>query len=65
MVRPDDKKTAFPQHENCDFPKFHHSESESNGIWHVVSGVKGKTQEVTFQVNVQANGKAIGSEFVE
>lgn len=56
VLRPDESKTAFPQHENCEFPKFN-SESEGNGIWHVVSGVKGKTQEVSFQVNVQATGK--------
>lgn len=56
VLRPDQSKTVFPQHENCDFPKFNH-DSEGNGIWQVVSGVKGKTQEISFEVNVQATGK--------
>lgn len=55
MVRPDQTKAALPQHENCEFPKFD-SDSEGNGIWRVVSGVKGSTHEVTFDVNVQTNG---------
>ncbi|XP_055298260.1 uncharacterized protein LOC129566399 [Sitodiplosis mosellana] len=54
VLRPDQTKTAFPQHENCDFPKFK-SDAEGNGIWNVVSGVKGKTHEVTFEVNVKTN----------
>lgn len=58
VLRPDQSKSVFPQHENCDFPKFNH-ESEGNGIWHVVSGIKGITQEVSFEVNVQTNGKQL------
>ena len=56
VLRPNQAKTAFPQHEDCEFPKFN-SDSEGNGIWSVVSGIKGKTQEVSFQVNVKAPGK--------
>lgn len=55
MLRPEQTKTDFPHHEKCDFPKFH-SAIEANGVWNVVSGIKGKTQEISFEVNVEADG---------
>lgn len=60
VLRPDQTKTMFPQHEVCDFPK-HTNVSERNGIWNVVSGVKGKTQEISYQINVQPNRKQFNS----
>lgn len=58
VLRPDETKTTFPQHENCGFPALSR-ESEMNGIWQIVSGIKGKTEEVSFQVNVQPIGKRL------
>lgn len=34
-------------------------ESEGSGVWRIVSGVKGRTHEVTFNVNVRTNGKRL------
>lgn len=56
VLRPDKTENAFPQHDTCVFPEFEH-DFEGNGLWKVVSGVKGKTQEISFQVNVQTIGK--------
>lgn len=55
VLRPNQPKTEFPYHEKCEFPEIG-KEVDANGIWHVVSGVKGKTEEVTYEVNVQAKG---------
>lgn len=56
VVRPDGSKSNFPEHEHCAFPEFSR-ETEGNGVWQVVSGIKGKTNEVSFEVNVQPIGK--------
>lgn len=56
ISRPDATKSASPWHEKCQFPSFQ-SDREANGLWDVVGGVKGKTPEVSFQVNVQAQGE--------
>lgn len=58
VLRPHESKTAFPQHENCDFPELI-PDTKINGIWQVVSGVKGRTQEVSFEVNVEPIGKRL------
>lgn len=56
VSRPDASESTNPWHEQCEFPEFG-SDQEANGLWDVVGGVRGKTQEVSFQVNVQAEGK--------
>lgn len=56
VQRPDQTGNSFPQHDTCVFPEFQ-NEYEGQGMWQVVSGVKGKTQEISFQVNVQTIGK--------
>lgn len=55
VSRPDATESAGPWHEHCKFPEFH-SDQEANGAWDVVGGVRGKTQEIAFRVNVQAQG---------
>lgn len=56
VLRPKETKTMFPQYEKCDFPKFQ-NELEAAGKWNVTVGLKGKTQEVSFDVNVKPDGK--------
>lgn len=63
VSRPDATKSANPLHEKCKFPAFQ-SDREANGLWDVVGGVKGKTPEVAFQVNVQAQGECISKTFL-
>ncbi|XP_031627128.1 uncharacterized protein LOC116343281 isoform X2 [Contarinia nasturtii] len=52
VLRPGETKTAFPQYQSCEFPKLN-DELEGNGIWNVVAGVRGKTQEISYKINVQ------------
>lgn len=56
VLRPKQTKTIFPQHEKCDFPKFH-TDLESIGKWQVMYGAQGKTRETSFDVNIEGNGK--------
>lgn len=56
VLRPDQTASALPNHEMCTLPKLN-STAHGTGIWNIVSGVKGKTHEVTFQVNVRTNGR--------
>lgn len=53
VLRPDQMKNDFPQHSTCKFPKFDNF-ADANGIWQIVAGLKGKTAELTFQVDVQS-----------
>lgn len=56
VVRPEDTNSMFPQHETCDFPKYQ-NELEAAGKWNVMLGFKGKTHEVSFDVNLKPMGK--------
>lgn len=51
VIRPEQTKSQLPQHSKCTLPEIY-DERDANGIWNVVSGVKGKTEEISFQVNV-------------
>lgn len=55
VVRPGETQNSLIQHGNCEIPEMS-DDADANGLWNVVSGVKGKTQEYTFQVNVQTTG---------
>lgn len=56
VSRPNTVKTSFPQHEKCDFPDFQ-NDFDALGKWNVMYGAKGKTQEISFDLNVESNGK--------
>lgn len=56
VVRPEETKTMFPQHDECDFPKYQ-NEFEAAGKWNVMVGLKGKTNEVSFDVDLRPMGK--------
>lgn len=56
VLRPDQTESTLPSHENCYLPKLD-SIAQRTGIWNIVSGVKGKTHEFTFQVNVRTKGR--------
>lgn len=58
VVRPGSDKTEFPLHEQCELPKID-KELEANGIWNVVAGIEGKTEELQFEVNVATEGMYI------
>lgn len=55
ISRPDQTTSVNHFSENCTFPSFH-NDQEANGLWDVRGGVKGKTDEISFQVNVQTKG---------
>lgn len=59
LSRPDQTTTANHFSENCSFPPFD-NDQEANGLWDVKGGVKGKTEEISFQVNVQTKGTHCG-----
>lgn len=56
VLRPDQQKTEFPLHTTCTIPKID-KDLEANGVWNVVAGVDGKTDELQFEVHVAAKGK--------
>lgn len=55
IERPGNTRNSFLQHGKCEFHEVS-DDLDENGIWNVVSGIKGKTQEYTFQVNLQTSG---------
>lgn len=60
VVRPDADKSEFPIHDTCQIPKID-KELEANGLWNVVAGIHGKTDELQFQVNVAAQSVYTGN----
>lgn len=56
VVRPDQERSDFPMHQHCKVPEID-AELEANGIWSIVAGVNGQTEELHFDINVEARGK--------
>lgn len=56
VMRPEDPNAMFPQYETCDFPKYQNV-LEAAGKWNVMVGLRGTTNEVSFDVNLKPKGK--------
>lgn len=56
VLRPTQQRSEFPQHAKCDFPEMM-EEIDANGIWNVVTGIEGQTEEIIYEVNVEAKGE--------
>lgn len=56
VMRPDETTSTFPQYEKCDFSTFQ-NKLEAAAKWSVMVGLKGKTHEVSFDVNLKPMGK--------
>lgn len=62
VLRPDQNADNFPEHRRCTIQTESRSSNnelgvESNGLWNVIAGVDGQTDEVLFSVNVAAEGE--------
>lgn len=55
VIRPNQAKTEFPQHSKCNFPAMM-DEMDANGVWNVVTGIEGQTDEVIYEINVEEKG---------
>lgn len=55
VVRPDQERSDFPVHQHCKVPEID-KELEANGVWSIVAGVEGQTEELQFDINVEAHG---------
>lgn len=56
VLRPTQRRSEFPHHSKCDFPQMM-EEVDANGIWNVVTGIDGQTDEIVYEINVEAKGK--------
>lgn len=62
VLRPESNADEFPQHDRCTIPQATAetadgtSSVQSSGLWNVVAGVDGQTDELQFTVNVAAKG---------
>lgn len=55
VVRPNQAKTEFPDHSKCNFPELA-EQLDANGVWNVVTAIEGQTEEVVYEVSVEAKG---------
>ncbi len=55
VLRPNEEKAEFPQHGGCSIPEID-EELDANGVWKVIAGVDGKTDEHLFEINVDVKG---------
>ncbi|XP_037026242.1 uncharacterized protein LOC119067401 [Bradysia coprophila] len=51
VLRPDEERAEFPQHNECLIPEID-KELDANGVWKVIAGIDGKTDEHLFEINV-------------
>lgn len=56
VSRPDEVKSEFPHHSQCKIPEID-KDLDANGLWKVVAGIDGKTEEHVFEVYVDVKGK--------
>lgn len=54
ITRPDQPKSEYPQHSMCQFPDM--EDADAGGVWHVVTGIDGHTEETKFEVIVEPKG---------
>lgn len=55
VLRPDGQKSEFPQHSQCMIPEID-KDLDANGVWKVIAGIDGKTEEHLFDINVDVKG---------
>lgn len=55
VLRPNAEKSEFPQHNQCVIPQID-KELDANGLWKVVAGIDGKTDEYFFEINLDVQG---------
>lgn len=55
VLRPNEVRSEFPQHSQCMIPEID-KDLDANGIWKVIVGIDGKTEEHSFEVNVDVRG---------
>lgn len=58
VLRPGQSKTEFPMQQKCLLPELNNA-LDGNGIWSVVAGIYGRTEEITYEISVapKSNGK--------
>lgn len=56
VLRPDEERAEFPEHNQCLIPQID-KELDANGVWKVIAGIDGKTDEHLFEINVDVKSK--------
>lgn len=58
VLRPNEERSEFPQHSQCMIPEID-KDLDANGMWKIIAGIDGKTEEYVFEVNVDVKGMEI------